>query len=527
GKLEIVLFGKKLRGEWHLVRTRRDKNEWLLFKAKDRYARNEKDPVPTFDLSQAQAAPFPHRVAPMKVGKPSPPFSDPGWLFEMKFRGRRVLAARKGGTVRLLTEEGENLAAAAADVVRELDQIRAENALIDGVLVALDDAGRPSAEDLQRIVQRQGKEAEPLYFYAFDLLYYEEWDVRDLPLLERKSVLAAVLPHLLHVLYVDHVRGRGEEFLDVTCAAGLPAVVAKEAGSSYASGPSPRWREIPVPRVEASPEQNVLDALKQAAPRPSRRKIKLSNLDKVFWPKEGITKGDLLAYYEQVAELLLPYLHERPTHMLRYPDGIEGKSFYQKDAPEPIPDWMTTERIASEHRGEPIRYIICNDRSTLIYMVNLGSIDLHPWLSRRKSLDSPDWAVFDLDPDDSPFPHVVKIARALGKVLRGIGLRPYLKTSGATGLHIYVPLRPGYRYQQSRTFCEAVARFVAHEHQDTATVERVVSRRRGKVYIDFLQNRRGQTIVPPYVPRPVPGASVSAPLDWDELDSELHLSRWT
>jgi bifunctional non-homologous end joining protein LigD len=160
-------------------------------------------------------------------------------------------------------------------------------------------------------------------------------------------------------------------------------------------------------------------------------------------------------------------------------------------------------------------------------MVNLGSIDLHPWLSRRGSLDSPDWAILDLDPDGSPFPHVVRVARAIGKVLRGIGLRPYLKTSGASGMHVYVPLQPGYTYEHAAHFCEGIARLVAQDHPDIATVERVVNRRGGKVYIDFLQNRRGQTIVPPYVARPVPGASVSTPLDWDELDSELHPSMFT
>jgi bifunctional non-homologous end joining protein LigD len=265
---------------------------------------------------------------------------------------------------------------------------------------------------------------------------------------------------------------------------------------------------------------DVMDALGRAAA--AERKVKLSNLDKVFWPAEGYTKGDLLAYYDQVADIMLPYLRERPMHMNRYPDGIEGKNFYQKDAPDHTPDWIATELIPSDTRGgEPIRYIICNNRETLLYLANLGSIDLHPWASRRGSLDSPDWAILDLDPDGSPFPQVVRVARALGKLLRGIGLRPYLKTSGATGLHIYIPLAPGYSYDHARIFCEGVARWVAGEHREIATVDRVVGRRGGRVYIDFLQNRRGQTIVPVYAARPVPGASVSTPLDWDELDLEL------
>jgi bifunctional non-homologous end joining protein LigD len=178
-----------------------------------------------------------------------------------------------------------------------------------------------------------------------------------------------------------------------------------------------------------------------------------------------------------------------------------------------------TESIESD--GEAIRYIICNDRDTLIWMVNLASIDLHPWLSRRTSRDVPDWVVFDLDAKKAPFGDVVKIARAVGKVLRGIGLRPYLKTSGATGLHVFVPVKPGYSYGQTSGFCEAVATHVAIEHKDIATVERAVSRRGSRVYVDFGQNRRGQTVVPAYVARPRPGAPVSTPLDWDELETDL------
>jgi bifunctional non-homologous end joining protein LigD len=160
--------------------------------------------------------------------------------------------------------------------------------------------------------------------------------------------------------------------------------------------------------------------------------------------------------------------------------------------------------------------------------VNLGSIDLHPWLSRVGSLDAPDWAVLDLDPKAAPFAHVVRIARAAGKLLRGIGLRPLLKTSGRFGMHVFVPLQPGYTYDHSRMFVEAVARVLVRELPDIATVERLPDRREGKVYLDFLQNRRSQTVVPPYVVRPLRGASVSTPLSWDELEqADLSPQRFT
>jgi bifunctional non-homologous end joining protein LigD len=507
GKLEVRLRGRKLRGEWHLVKTRSEKDEWILFKARDGYARTDSEKPPFFDLSKAVEAPLPSRIEPMSAGSERSPFSDPEWIFEVEFEGRRVGLRKEGERVEILTPAGEDLAARLPRIAEGARGVRAENAWIDGVLVVVDSSQRPSREKLEARLSGSGE--DPVVFYAFDQLFYEEWDLRPLPLLDRKEILGSVLPKLSHLLFVDHVPARGEELAAVTAAAGLPAIVGKLASSEYVSGPSPNWCRIPAkPLTEG-----------RQARKPAARKIQLSNLDKVFWPQEGYTKGDLLRYYDQIADTLLPYLYERPIHMLRYPDGIEGKSFYQKDAPDHTPDWVATETIESD--GESIRYIICNDRDTLIWMVNLASIDLHPWFSRRTSQDMPDWVVFDLDAKAATFADVVKIAREVGKVLRGIGLRPYLKTSGATGFHVYVPVKPSYTYDHTRQFCEAVCTYVASENRDIATVERVVSRRRNRVYVDFGQNRKGQTVVPAYVVRPRPGAPVSTPLDWDELDAEL------
>jgi bifunctional non-homologous end joining protein LigD len=227
-----------------------------------------------------------------------------------------------------------------------------------------------------------------------------------------------------------------------------------------------------------------------------------------------------------MAHWVLPYLKDRPLHLYRWPDGIRGKSFYQKQLPEGIPDWIETTNVAREGE-EPTFYAVCNDRRSLLTLINLGTIDLHPWLSRRGSLESPDWSILDLDPKEAPFSSVVKIARILGKLLRGIGIEPYLKTSGSTGLHVCIPLKPGYTYDQSRMFCETIARLVVREHADLATVDRAVSRRGGRVYVDFLQNRREQTVVPAYVVRPVEAASVSTPIAWDELEGELQISDFT
>jgi bifunctional non-homologous end joining protein LigD len=226
--------------------------------------------------------------------------------------------------------------------------------------------------------------------------------------------------------------------------------------------------------------------------------------------------------------VLLPYLRDRPLHMYRFPDGIEGKSFYQRNVGELAPDWVETVDVESESHAEPVLSVVCNDRDTLLWLANMGSIDLHPWLSRKQSLDSPDWVVLDLDAKESPFTDVIAIAHVARRILRESGLRALLKTSGATGMHVYVPLVPGYTYDHSRMFCEALARLVCRELPQIATVERVPSKRSGRVYVDFGQNRRSQTVVPPYVPRPRPGATVSTPLEWSELDDDaLHPSRFT
>ena len=534
GKLVVQLAGRKLRGSWHLVKTKRGPDEWLLFKGRDRYVRDASDRQPFFELSGA--APWTGEPPPTPVHPEaeSDPFTDHDWLFEPELNGIPVFVERRRAQV-VLEHGNDGTRLELPEVLVEAEAIRAEEFLAFGTLVSTDDAERPSPE---RVAARlAGDRSIPTSLYLNDLLRYEEWDVRGVPLLERKELLSTLLPSGRTLLFGDHVAVQGEEFHATCEAAGLPGTIARrsaaryptERGRSGAAGGARDCLRIPA-REQKRPDacDHLLTGLsRQRAAREAARPLHFTNLDKVFWPEHGYTKGDLIRYYDRVAEHLLPYLHERPAHLLRYPDGVEGKAFYQKDLPDHTPDWIVTESIASGHRGEAIRYLIVNDAAALLYAANLGSIDIHPWLSRRTHRDTPDWAIFDLDPGGGPFADVVRLARAFGKVLRGIGLRPYLKTSGATGLHIYVPLEPIYPYDVVRQFAEAVSTHVAGEHREIATVERTTSRRRGRVYLDFLQNRRGQTVVPPYAARPVPAASVSTPLDWDELDGDLRPERFT
>jgi len=228
-----------------------------------------------------------------------------------------------------------------------------------------------------------------------------------------------------------------------------------------------------------------------------------------------------------VAPLILPYLRERPLVLTRYPDGITGKSFYQKDAPAFVPAWIRTVRVHSEDGGRDIDYFVVDQADALRYVINLGAIPLHLWASRVGSLDQPDWLVLDLDPKGAPFADVVAIARLLHRRLDELSLPNYVKTSGATGLHVLLPLGARYSYAQARGFAHLLARLAVEEAGDIATVARPLHSRGGKVYVDWGQNARGQTIAAPFSARPRPGATVSCPLAWDEVTARLDPARFT
>jgi bifunctional non-homologous end joining protein LigD len=260
---------------------------------------------------------------------------------------------------------------------------------------------------------------------------------------------------------------------------------------------------------------------------PIPREVKFSNLDKVFWPEEGYTKGDLIEYYRSMAPWLLPYLRDRPVVLTRYPDGINGKSFYQKDAPGFVPDWIQTIPIWSEDTQRDIQYFVANDVETLVYLVNLGTIPLHIWHSRIDDLTKPDWCLIDLDPKEAPFEHVVTLAKTMRKLCEQVDMPAFIKTTGKSGLHIMLPLGRQMTYDQSLQFAILFSRLVTDRHPDIATTQRTISKREGKVYVDAFQNRAGQLMVSPYSVRPSPGAPVSMPIEWDEVNAKLHNSNWT
>jgi len=256
-------------------------------------------------------------------------------------------------------------------------------------------------------------------------------------------------------------------------------------------------------------------------PAAEERIVRLSNLRKVFWPEQGYTKGDLVAYYDAVAPRMLPYLRDRPAVLTRYPDGIHGKSFFQKDAPVFVPDWVRTESVYSKDSDRDIRFFVIDDAETLRYVANMGAIPIHMWSARAGSLEKPDWLVLDLDPKGAPFSHVIEMARALHDLLEELELPGYPKTSGATGLHVLIPLGRVYTHAECKTFARLLATLVQHARPEISTLARPLHARGGKVYVDWGQNGHGITIVAPYSLRPVPAASASCPLDWSEVNDRL------
>ena len=269
------------------------------------------------------------------------------------------------------------------------------------------------------------------------------------------------------------------------------------------------------------------EAPQRPAPSSVLREVKFSNLDKVFWPEEGYTKGDLIEYYRSISPWLLPYLKARPVVLTRFPDGINGKSFYQKDAPSFVPDWIQTIPIWSEDTQRDINYFVCNDVESLVYLVNLGTIPLHIWGSRISDLTKPDWCLIDLDPKDAPFAHVITLAKTMQKLCDDVAMPAFIKTTGKSGLHIMLPLGRQLTYDQCLQLAILFARLVTDEHPDIATTARTISKREGKVYVDAFQNRAGQLMVTPYSVRPLPGAPVSMPIKWDEVTAKLHNSKFT
>lgn len=686
GKLLFELRGFKLRGVWTLVRLAKSEREWLLIRERRHMPPEEAKEPPALETLPAESvlsgltveglaegggpaaelesalselgAPrrrvSARRVRLMLAEPRDEPFSAPGWIFEPKLDGYRMLAERSGSGPLLLTRGGHDASAAFPELARAVEGLPVGDFVLDGEVVVHDAEGLPSFSRLQgRAALRREAEArraaflQPAVFYAFDLLGLLGRDVRGLPLRARRTLLRRLLPPVGWLRFVEGFEERGEELYERTRALGLEGIVGKKADSPYRGRRSPDWVKIRARRTadlvvvgwtsprgartgfgalhlagwhegqlvyagrvgsgfsereiaSLLPELERLDRpsppcvgavpegaghrwvtpsvsceveylewtpdgllrqpvfvrlrpdkppgechLPRGATRPAAEArleealepgvtasaedgpVVLTNPEKVFWPREGYTKRDLFEYYRRIAPWALPYLRGRPLVLTRYPDGIEGKSFYQKNAPPFTPGWVRTVKISHSEGEKEIEYFVCDDEASLLFVANMGAIPLHVWASRCDDLERPDWCILDLDPKGAPFSNVVEIARHIHKLCRQIELPAFAKTSGASGLHVLIPLGRQVDYEGSRTLAELLARLTVAALPEIATVERGLEAREGRVYVDFLQNRRGQLLVTPFSLRPLPGAPVSMPLRWREVGVRLDPARHT
>ncbi|HET8885776.1 MAG TPA: DNA ligase D, partial [Salinimicrobium sp.] len=286
--------------------------------------------------------------------------------------------------------------------------------------------------------------------------------------------------------------------------------------------------EIGKEKVTKAPKNKKTTAKKDNTLEIDGISVPISNLEKVYWPDSGYTKYDLIDYYLQISETILPYMIDRPQNLHRHPNGVKSEGFYQKDSGGILPHWIETQPIYSESNKANIEYMLCQKQATLIYMANLGCIELNPWNSRIQNLEYPDYTVIDIDPTDkNTFEEVIEVAQAAKVVLDKAKIKGFCKTSGSSGLHIYIPMGAKYTYDEVRDFTKILCYFIKEQLPELTSMERVVNKRKGKIYLDFLQNRKAQTLAAAYCARPKPGATVSAPLDWKEVKSGLDMHDFT
>jgi bifunctional non-homologous end joining protein LigD len=389
---------------------------------------------------------------------------------------------------------------------------------LDGELVAFDANGHPNAKLLAERASRMSQSplravtSTPVVLVATDLMRAGDVDLEAAPLEDRRALLAKMLPPLGFLRAAPPLEGQQERVLASVAALGLPGIVAKKKGSRHDEGWEYVATGVEKPKVIISHEM--------------KREVKVSNRDKIFWPDDGLTKGDLVDYYAAIAETILPFLVDRPVILVRYPDGITGKSFYQWNVPPGMPPWVRTMNIKDDN-DEQKRGFLIDDASTLVYIANLASIPVHILASRLPDLTQADFFTIDFDIKQSEFRHAITLARTLEELLDAIGLPGFPKTSGKSGLHVLVPLGKGQTFGTAVALADLLGKLLVERHPDIATMERIVKRRGPKVYVDTGQTGETRAIVAPYSVREVAGARVSTPLAWSEVTPKLDPTRFT
>lgn len=642
GELHFSLEGEKLHGEFILTKLKNSpkENEWLLIKKKDDFAtKQETESLIEDPKDLIKKAPKKTKTAslikPMLTTLVDKPFDDSAWIYEIKWDGYRAIAELNDTKVKFYSRNGLSFNDKFPSIVEHLKHLKLKG-IFDGEVVYLDEKGRPNFQSLQNILQEKATSSN-LYYYLFDILYLGDKDLRGLPLVERKQILASLLKSSSKtpIRYCEHIENKGIEFFQSCVKLGLEGIIAKKKESLYLEGKRTyEWLKIkahlrqeaiicgytvpkgsrknfgalllgvyegknlrfighvgggftdkrlvevkklldplvqkecpfkekpktnmPVTwvkphylcevsfsewtqegimrqpifvglREDKEPKEVVLEKEEETKKVVSKKgmtkkKVELTNLDKLYWPKEKITKGDLIDYYTTIAPYILPYLKDRPQSLKRFPNGIEGVSFFQKNL-DVHPDWVQTTII--EHKHTTNEYLLIQDLDTLLYAVNLGCIELHPFFSKYQTLDYPDFLTFDLDPESTSFDNVILVAQELHAFLDELSLPHICKTSGATGMHISMPLKAKYTYEEAKNFAKIIASIIHRRLPKISSLERSPKNRQKKVYIDCLQNNLGQTLASVYSVRAKPKAPVSTPLLWSEVHKGMRPEDFT
>ncbi len=653
GNLKLEFFGKKIKGKFALVRTsfKGSQPQWLLIKKQDEFATKlaydaeayatsapKKQEATTKKLNTQQL------IKPMLADTCDEIFADSEWIYELKWDGYRMITHIIDSEVSMYSRNGISFKEKFSPLLIDLENI-SHDVILDGEVVVLNDKGLSEFQQLQNYDPETTK--GHLIYYVFDVLYLNGHDTKNLPLVDRKSLLPSILEDLKSVKYCDHIERMGPAFYQQAIEKGMEGVIAKKADSLYhprqrsrdwlkikaiesteaiicgytesegrgklfgslilgsyenneltyigncgsgftedkqkelmkifdkltlkenpfskkinLKGKKPHWlqpelicevtftewtkdKSMRHPVFKGLREDKLLtdinveatkaETLQKPYPQPTGDStlvvdevtLHITNLDKVYWPESDLKKYDLLDYYMHISETILPYLKGRPQNLHRHPNGINEEGFYQKDN-EHLPSWAATKSIYSESSNKDIEYLLCENEAALLYMANLGCIEINPWNSRVENLDSPDYTVIDIDPaENHTFNQVIQTALVAKEVLEKAGVQGYPKTTGKSGLHIYIPLGSNYTYDEARDFTKLLCYYIHEQLPKLTSMERNIKKRNGKIYLDYLQNRRGQTLAAPYCVRPVKGATVSTPVSWKELKDGIKVEDYT
>ena len=596
------------------------------------------------------------------------PFDEPGWIYEIKWDGYRAVAMINKGKVTLISRNNKSFNEKFYPVTAYLRKWKI-NAIIDGEVAVLNEKGIAHFGSLQN--WRSEADGE-LVYYVFDILWLNGYDLKELPLTERREILKKQLPAEGIIRLSENFDTSATKFLASAAKMGMEGIMAKKEDSTYSEGDRTReWLKIKANKrhevviggftqnegssktfssllvgvynkgrldyigkigtgFDEKTQKEIIKTMKKLAiskapfmevpdidkpsrfrPNPPKAKVtwikpelvcevsyaeitddgvmrhpsfegmrtdkkakdvikekavslkkikgtkytkpirtterktflnptdetqvrtinghelKFTNLSKIYWPKEKYTKRDMLNYYFQVVPYILPYLKDRPQSLNRFPNGINGESFYHKDVTASAPGWIKLEPYTTAE-GEKKNFLVPEDEAAILYMANLGAIEMNPWNSTIHKEDYPDWCLIDLDPSEkNSFDQVIETALITKEVIENMGVKGYVKTSGSTGIHIYIPLAAKYSYDQCQLFGKIVASQVHHILPEFTSIERLTKNRKGKLYIDYLQNRPKATLAAPYSLRPKPGATVSMPLHWEEVKKGLSMKDFT